>query len=129
MLIGEGKVAGTVEMTINSPLPSDVLKNFRSERYLFSTTIKDCLFAEASGVGFAINNLSFDKKEETSKNGKPEYWAGIQGAMLFQKDKMKGILKLKEGCRMKKKGNPGFVFLMGRASSCELYIGYAFCYD
>ncbi|MNO19484.1 Spore germination protein B3 precursor [compost metagenome] len=82
---------------IYEQLPSDVLKNFGSERYLFSTTIKDCLFAEASGVGFAINNLSFGKKEETSKEGKPEYWAGIQGAMLFQKDKMKGTLKLKEG--------------------------------
>ncbi|WP_375102821.1 Ger(x)C family spore germination protein [Paenibacillus sp. RS8] len=82
---------------IYEQLPSDVLKNFGSERYLFSTTIKDCLFAEASGVGFAINNLSFGKKEETSKEGKPEYWAGIQGAMLFQKDKMKGILNLKEG--------------------------------
>ncbi|MEK4295322.1 hypothetical protein BSK65_24650 [Paenibacillus odorifer] len=82
---------------IYEQLPSDVLKNFGSERYLFSTTIKDCMFAEASGVGFAINNLSFGKKEETSKEGKPEYWAGIQGAMLFQKDKMKGILKLKEG--------------------------------
>jgi spore germination protein KC len=82
---------------IYEQLPSDVLKNFGSERYLFSTTVKDCLFAEASGVGFAINNLSFGKKEEASKDGKPEYWAGIQGAMLFQKDKMKGTLKLKEG--------------------------------
>ncbi|WP_440962206.1 Ger(x)C family spore germination protein [Paenibacillus nitricinens] len=83
---------------IYEQLPSDVLKNFGSERYLFSTTVKDCLFAEASGVGFAINNLSFGKKEEAaSKDGKPEYWAGIQGAMLFQKDKMKGVLKLKEG--------------------------------
>ncbi|WP_419886567.1 Ger(x)C family spore germination protein [Paenibacillus sp. B-A-8] len=82
---------------IYEQLPSDVLRNFGSERYLFSTTIKDCLFAEASGVGFAINNLSFGKKEETSKEGKPEYWAGIQGAMLFHRDKMKGTLKLKEG--------------------------------
>ncbi|OZQ67448.1 hypothetical protein CA600_08725 [Paenibacillus sp. VTT E-133280] len=83
---------------IYEQLPSDVLKNFGSERYLFSTTVKDCLFAESSGVGFAINNLSFGKKEEAaSKDGKPEYWAGIQGAMLFQKDKMKGVLKLKEG--------------------------------
>jgi len=73
------------------------------------------LFAEASGVGFAINNLSFGKKEETSKNGKPEYWAGIQGAMLFQKDKMKGILKLKEGCRMKKKeGESRFCLFNGQ---------------
>lgn len=82
---------------IYEQLPSGVLRNFGSERYLFSTTIKDCLFAEASGVGFAINNLSFGKKEEISKDGKPEFWAGIQGAMLFQKDKMKGVLKLNEG--------------------------------
>ncbi|WP_339315289.1 Ger(x)C family spore germination protein [Paenibacillus sp. FSL R10-2734] len=82
---------------IYEQLPSDVLKNFGSEKYMFSTTIKDCLFAEASGVGFAINNLSFGKKEETSNEGKSQYWAGIQGAMLFQKDKMKGTLKFKEG--------------------------------
>lgn len=82
---------------IYEQLPSDVLKNFGSEQYMFSTTIKDCLYAEASGVGFAINNLSFGKKEETTKEGKPQYWAGIQGAMLFQSEKMKGVLKLKEG--------------------------------
>ncbi|MEK4041210.1 Ger(x)C family spore germination protein [Paenibacillus sp. FSL L8-0493] len=82
---------------IYEQLPSDVLMSFGTEKYMFSTTIKDCLFAEASGVGFAINNLSFGKKEETTKEGKPQYWAGIQGAMLFQNEKMKGILKLKEG--------------------------------
>ncbi|MEK4156124.1 Ger(x)C family spore germination protein [Paenibacillus sp. FSL R10-2779] len=82
---------------IYEQLPSDVLMSFGTEKYMFSTTIKDCLFAEASGVGFAINNLSFGKKEETKKEGKPQYWAGIQGAMLFQNEKMKGILKLKEG--------------------------------
>ncbi|MEK3767875.1 Ger(x)C family spore germination protein [Paenibacillus sp. FSL R5-0887] len=82
---------------IYEQLPSDVLRSFGTEKYMFSTTIKDCIFAEASGVGFAINNLSFGKKEETTKEGKPQYWAGIQGAMLFQNEKMKGILKLKEG--------------------------------
>jgi spore germination protein KC len=82
---------------IYEQLPSDVLRSFGTEKYMFSTTIKDCIFAEASGVGFAINNLSFGKREETTKEGKPQYWAGIQGAMLFQNEKMKGILKLKEG--------------------------------
>ncbi|MEK5416519.1 MULTISPECIES: Ger(x)C family spore germination protein [Paenibacillus] len=82
---------------IYEQLPSDVLRSFGTEKYMFSTTIKDCIYAEASGVGFAINNLSFGKKEETTKEGKPQYWAGIQGAMLFQNEKMKGILKLKEG--------------------------------
>ncbi|WP_340034465.1 Ger(x)C family spore germination protein [Paenibacillus sp. FSL E2-0202] len=82
---------------IYEQLPSDVLRSFGTEKYMFSTTIKDCIFAEASGVGFAINHLSFGKKEETTKEGKPQYWAGIQGAMLFQNEKMKGILKLKEG--------------------------------
>lgn len=77
--------------------PADVLTNFGSEKYMFSTTIKDCLFAETSGVGFAINHLSFGKKEETSKEGKSQYWAGIQGAMLFQGEKMKGVLDLKLG--------------------------------
>lgn len=82
---------------IYEQLPAEVLKNFGTERFMFGTTIKDCMFAEASNVGFAINNLSFGQKEEKSSEGKPQYWAGIQGAMLFQREKMKGILKLKEG--------------------------------
>lgn len=44
---------------IYEQLPAQVLMNFATEKFMFATTIKDCLFAEASGVGFAINNLSF----------------------------------------------------------------------
>ncbi len=78
-------------------LPAQVLMNFATEKFMFATTIKDCLFADAAGVGFSINHLSFGEKEDRIEEDKPEYWAGIQGAMLFHKDTMKGTLKLKEG--------------------------------
>lgn len=102
------------EMTKLTPtyeqLPAEVLRKFASERHMFTTTIKDCLIAEASKMGFAMNYLSFGRKEEPSEEGKSEYWAGIQGAMLFQEDKMKGILKNPEGSALAwAAGNLNFV--------------------
>lgn len=82
---------------IYEQLPAQVLMNFSVEHFMFATTIKDCLIAEASGVGFAMNNLSFGQKQGTSEEGSPEYWAGIKGAMLFQENKMKGTLMFREG--------------------------------
>lgn len=82
---------------IYEQLPAEVLKNFGLEGHMLSTTVRDCLFAEASGVGFAINHLSFGVKEETSAEGKPQYWAGIQGATLFQSGRMKGNVNFDHG--------------------------------
>ncbi|MRN55148.1 Ger(x)C family spore germination protein [Paenibacillus monticola] len=76
--------------------PSQVLMEFAAERFMFDTTVKDCLLAEANGMGFVMNYLSFGMKSETTEQGKPEYWAGIQGAMLFQDGKMEGTLKVKK---------------------------------
>lgn len=76
--------------------PDQVLMNIANENILFSTSVKDCLLAEASDMGYAMNYLSFGKKEETSEQGKTEYWAGVQGVMLFQDAKMKGILDVKQ---------------------------------
>ncbi|MCL6604804.1 MAG: Ger(x)C family spore germination protein [Paenibacillus sp.] len=89
------------EITKLSPiyeqLPSQVLFKFASDNAMFKTTIKDCLYAEAFNTGFVLTYLSFGTKPESLESGKPEFWAGIRGAMLFQKDKMTGILKLNEG--------------------------------
>lgn len=63
--------------------PDKVLMNIANENILFSTSVKDCLLAEASDMGYAMNYLSFGKKEETSEQGKTEYWAGVQGVMLL----------------------------------------------
>lgn len=76
--------------------PSQVLMEFAQEKFMFDTTVKDCLLAEASRMGFAMTYLSFGQKSEVSEQGKPEFWAGIQGAMLFNKTKMTGTLKIKE---------------------------------
>jgi len=93
-----GRAKAVTRLTpIFEQLPSQVLKNFASDHYMMNTTVKDCLFAEASGMGFALTYLSFGKKSETAEQGKPEYWAGIQGAMLFRDNQMKGILQTKEG--------------------------------
>ncbi|KGE17163.1 Ger(x)C family spore germination protein [Paenibacillus wynnii] len=77
--------------------PSQVLLNFASDNFMFKTTIKDCLIAEASYSGFALTYLNIGTKPESVEIGKPEYWAGIQGAALYQKDKMKGSLNVREG--------------------------------
>lgn len=78
-------------------LPDQVLANIVKENIMYSTTIRDCVLAEASRMGYAMNYLSFGSKDETSEHGKPEYWAGVGGVMLFQDGEMKGILKIKEG--------------------------------
>lgn len=70
---------------IYEQIPSDVLRNFGSERYLFSTTIKDCLYAEASGVGFAINNLSFGKKKKHLKMENRNSGQESKGQCCFKK--------------------------------------------
>jgi spore germination protein KC len=78
-------------------LPAEILRKLASEDHMFATTIKDCLFAESAGLGFAMNYLFLGRTQETSGMGKPDLWVGIQGAALFQKDKMKGTIKDKEG--------------------------------
>jgi spore germination protein KC len=78
-------------------LPDQVLSNIVKENIMYSTTIRDCMLSEASNMGYAMNYLSFGTINETSDQGKTEYWAGIGGVMLFQDKKMKGLLKIKEG--------------------------------
>lgn len=77
-------------------LPDQVLNNLAKGNYMFSTTIRDCLLAEANRMGYAMNYLSFGEKADSSGQDKKEYWVGIDGVMLFQDNKMRGILNVKE---------------------------------
>ncbi|MFF2907886.1 Ger(x)C family spore germination protein [Paenibacillus sp. NPDC057934] len=77
-------------------LPSEVLMKLGQNNYLLGTTIKQCLIAEASGMGYAINYLSFGDDPDDTIPAMPEYWVGMQGAMIFQKDKMRGTVGLQD---------------------------------
>ncbi|OBZ14089.1 hypothetical protein A8L34_08950 [Bacillus sp. FJAT-27264] len=77
-------------------LPGEVLMKFGQNNYVLGTTIKQCLIAEASGMGYAINYLSFGNNPDDTVPAMPEYWVGMQGAMLFQKDKMRGTVGLQD---------------------------------
>ena len=78
-------------------LPDQVLNNIAKENLLFSTTVRDCILSEASHMGYAMNYLSFGQKTDSAEPGKIEHWAGVDGVMLFQDKRMKGILNVKEG--------------------------------
>lgn len=98
IMVAPGRAKEIPKLTpVFEQLPDQVLNNMARQRILFSTTVRDCIQADASHMGYALDYLSFGKKEETSEQGKPEYWAGIGGVMLFQDMKMKAILKEKEG--------------------------------
>ncbi|MFC3747196.1 Ger(x)C family spore germination protein [Paenibacillus sp. GCM10012306] len=77
-------------------LPGEVLMKFGQSNYVLGTTAKQCLIAEASGMGYAINYLSFGNNPDNTVPAMPEYWVGMQGAMLFQKDKMRGMVGLQD---------------------------------
>lgn len=77
-------------------LPDQVLMNFSEENLLFATTVRDCLLAESSKMGYAMNYLSFGQKSDLSDEGKPVHWAGIQGAALFQQARLRRTLHFRE---------------------------------
>lgn len=76
--------------------PSQVLMNFSKLNLMFAETLRDCLIARASGVGYAMNYLSFGEKKETSEKGGTVKWAGISGLMLFNDARMTGTLDEKD---------------------------------
>lgn len=77
-------------------LPDQVLMNFSVQNLLFDTSIKDCMIADSANMGYAMNYLSFGQSPETTEQGKPMHWAGLQGLMLFQQGKMKCTLNLEK---------------------------------
>ena len=88
------------EITKLSPIyeqqPSQVLMKMASSNSMVKTTIKDCLFAEASNSGYSLTYFFIRKKEGSIETKNTEYWAGIKGIVIFQGDKMKGTLNIKE---------------------------------
>lgn len=77
-------------------LPAEVLRKMILQHSLLSTSVKECLIARASAMGFAVNQLSFGTEVMPSENNQQEKWAGLQGLSLFQKDKLVGTLELDE---------------------------------
>lgn len=76
-------------------MPAEVLHQFGEMNFVLDTTVKHCQIAEASGLGLAMNYLSFTKIKD-SGDKQPRSWAAPQGALLFQNNRMTGRLGLKE---------------------------------
>jgi spore germination protein KC len=77
-------------------MPSEVLHQFGEMNFVLDTTVKHCEIAEATGLGLAMNYLSFGKEMEENGDKQPRKWAAPQGALLFQNNRMTGKLGLKE---------------------------------
>ncbi|GAF09366.1 Ger(x)C family spore germination C-terminal domain-containing protein [Paenibacillus pini] len=77
-------------------MPAEVLRKMTLQHIMFSTSVRDILISTYSKVGFATNYLSIRKEAIPSENDKQEKWAGIQGAALYQEDKMKGTLNVED---------------------------------
>ncbi|WP_379152755.1 Ger(x)C family spore germination protein [Paenibacillus sp. sgz5001063] len=98
MMTAPGKAKEVAQLSaIFEQLPDQVLMNFSEENLLYATTIRDCLLAESSNMGYAMNYLSFGHKSGQSDKGESLHWAGIQGVALFQDGKMRATLQFREG--------------------------------
>ncbi|MEK4007111.1 Ger(x)C family spore germination protein [Paenibacillus sp. FSL H3-0333] len=83
--------------TVFEQFPDQVLENIIKGNIMYSTTLRDCMLAESAGMGYAMNYLTFGKKNEAQGQAKPEYWVGSGGVMLFQDNRMKHILNIRDG--------------------------------
>ncbi|WP_068618523.1 Ger(x)C family spore germination protein [Paenibacillus tuaregi] len=77
-------------------MPAEVLRKMNLQHVMFSTTVRDCLIANSSKVGFVTNYMLVGTQPTPSENGKSEEWVGIRGAALYQHDKFKGTLEAEE---------------------------------
>lgn len=92
-----GKAKDIAQLSpIFEQLPDQVLQEFSQENLTFATTVKDCLLAEANGMGFAMNYLSFGENPQETEQGKPVKWAGVQGVMLFRKAALQHTLDVQD---------------------------------
>lgn len=93
IMTAPGKAKEIAELSpIFEQLPDQVLMNFSSQNLTFATTVRNCLMADANGMGYAMNYLVIGEKPGEMEQGKPVKWAGVQGVMLFRKAAMKQIL-------------------------------------
>ncbi|WP_055108199.1 Ger(x)C family spore germination protein [Paenibacillus ihumii] len=97
ILVTSGDLQETAHLTpVFEQLPTAVLLSFASQGYMLNTTIRDCIVSETAGLGFAVTQLKSGTITSAADAGKKEPWAGIQGAALFQQDKLKGTLPYEE---------------------------------
>ncbi|OKP91686.1 hypothetical protein A3844_00735 [Paenibacillus helianthi] len=97
VMTAPGKAKEVTQLSaIFEQLPDQVLMNFSEENLLFATTVKDCLLAESSKMGYAMNYLSIGQNSHLSDEGKPVHWAGIQGAAMFQQARLRRTLHFRE---------------------------------
>ncbi|ANS74239.1 hypothetical protein AWM70_06290 [Paenibacillus yonginensis] len=94
----EGKAKDIAQMTpITEQLPADVFKRFSVQNYMLNSTVKQCLIASESGMGFAMTALKYGDKKVASENGETERWAGIKGVDVFGDRALKGELNIDQG--------------------------------
>ncbi|WP_018753367.1 Ger(x)C family spore germination protein [Paenibacillus sanguinis] len=97
MLIADN-ISDIAQLTpVYEQAPTQVLTSFASERHMMNTTAKDCLISNAAGFGFPLTYLYSEPIPSEEQPEKMLHWAGIRGAALFNKEKMKGSLKIEEG--------------------------------
>ncbi|MEO3946674.1 Ger(x)C family spore germination protein [Gorillibacterium sp. CAU 1737] len=98
-LIGTDNVIQTANLTpIYEQIPSQILMSFASERHMLNTSARDCLVASSYGLGYGLTYITSSSvpTPEKSADGN-RTWSGINGVMLFNKEKLKGTLDLEEG--------------------------------
>ncbi|WP_106766507.1 Ger(x)C family spore germination protein [Paenibacillus faecalis] len=97
LLASEGKAKQIAELApVFEQMPSSVLMRFEVLNNALATTARDCLFGMLGGQGFALTYVNSELKPLLSEKEKLERWTGIEGAALFHKDKMKGVMSEKE---------------------------------
>ncbi|WP_156430851.1 Ger(x)C family spore germination protein [Paenibacillus sp. FJAT-26967] len=91
------KAKDIAELTpLYEQMPAEVLRKMNLQRTMFSTSVKEALLAYSSNVGFGTNYMSIGFETMPGENEKMQKWAGIQGAALYQRDKMTGTLDAPE---------------------------------
>ncbi|MNU47815.1 Spore germination protein B3 precursor [compost metagenome] len=76
--------------------PAEVLRKMILQHSLLSTSVKECLIAHSSKMGFATDQLLYEVENIPSENDQTQKWTGIQGITLFRGDKFAGTLGLDE---------------------------------
>lgn len=78
-------------------IPTQILVSFASKRHMVDTNAKECLISNASGFGFPLTFLTTSHIPSEEQPNQNMNWTGINGVMLFNREKMKGILGVEEG--------------------------------
>ncbi|GGA47524.1 Ger(x)C family spore germination protein [Paenibacillus physcomitrellae] len=94
----KGEASNIAQLTpITEQLPSEVFKRFSVQNYMLNSTVRHCLIAAESGMGFAMTALNYGDQKVASENGEKELWAGIKGIDVFGDRALKGELSIDQG--------------------------------